>query len=110
MATYQQWSQSYFTNLTPDQHNANNRWFKSIRDKLTDSGILYVPILDKEFNKSGEEVNTNFDKSEDKVGVHKLEPISYYNHNVDVNNIVKEEVDNKDEEISYIDSLLTTGI
>ena len=58
MATYQQWSQSYFTNLTPDQHNANNRWFKSIRDKLTDSGILYVPILDKEFNKLGEEVNT----------------------------------------------------
>ena len=25
MATYQQWSQSYFTNLTPDQHNANNK-------------------------------------------------------------------------------------
>ena len=79
MATYQQWSQSYFTNLTPDQHNANNRWFKSIRDKLTDSGVLYVPILDKNFNKSGEELNT-----------HKLEPISYYNHSVDVNNIVKE--------------------
>ena len=57
MATYQQWSQSYFTNLTPDQHNANNQWFKSIRDKLTDSGVLYVPILDKEFNKLGEEVN-----------------------------------------------------
>ena len=56
MATYQQWSQSYFTNLTPDQHNANNRWFQSIRDKLTESGVLYVPILDKEFNKSGEEV------------------------------------------------------
>ena len=56
MATYSQWSQSYFTNLTPDQHNANNRWFQSIRDKLTESGVLYVPILDKEFNKSGEEV------------------------------------------------------
>ena len=42
MATYQQWSQSYFTNLTPDQHNANNRWFKSITDKLTDSGVLYA--------------------------------------------------------------------
>ena len=79
MATYQQWSQSYFTNLTPDQHNANNRWFKSITDKLTDSGVLYVPILDKNFNKSGEELNT-----------HKLEPISYYNHSVDINNIVKE--------------------
>ena len=81
MATYQQWSQSYFTNLTPDQHNANNRWFQSIRDKLTDSGVLYVPILDKNFNKSGEELNT-----------HKLEPISYYNHSVDINNIVKEEL------------------
>ena len=35
---------------------ANNRWFQSIRDKLTDSGVLYVPILDKEFNKLGEEL------------------------------------------------------
>ena len=59
MATYQQWSQSYFTNLTPDQHNANNRWFKSIRDQLTDSGVLYVPILDKTFNKLGEETNND---------------------------------------------------
>ena len=58
MATYQQWSQSYFTNLTSDQHNVNNQWFQSMRDQLTDSGRLYVPILDKEFNKSGEEVNT----------------------------------------------------
>ena len=58
MATYQQWSQSYFTNLTSDQHDANNNWFQSMRDRLTDSGILYVPILDKEFNKLGEEVNT----------------------------------------------------
>ena len=91
MATYQQWSESYFTNLTPDQHNANNQWFKSIRDKLTDSGVLYVPILDKNFNKSGEEVNT-----------HKLEPISYYDHRI------KDETNNEEEQ-SYIDSLLTSG-
>ena len=58
MATYQQWSQSYFTNLTPEEHNINNNWFQLMRDRLTDSGILYVPILDKEFNKLGEEVNT----------------------------------------------------
>ena len=58
MATYQQWSQSYFTDLTSDQHNVNNQWFQSVRDQLTDSGRLYVPILDKEFNKLGEEVNT----------------------------------------------------
>ena len=70
MANYQQWTQTYFVhdtsrddivtaNLTPDQHNANNRWFKSIRDKLTDSGVLYVPILDKTFNKLGEETNND---------------------------------------------------
>ncbi len=57
MATYTQWSQSYFNNLTPDQHNVNNQWFQSMRDRLTDSGILYVPILDKQFNKLGEEIN-----------------------------------------------------
>ena len=82
MATYQQWSQSYFTDLTPDQHNMNNRWFQSIRDKLTDSGVLYVPNLNKTFNRLGEEVNSNFDKSEDKVGVHKLQPLSYYDHTI----------------------------
>ena len=56
MATYQQWSQSYFADLTSDQHNVNNQSFQSMRDRLTDSGILYVPILDKEFNKLGEEL------------------------------------------------------
>ena len=56
MATYQEWSESYFTNLTPDKQDANNNWFQSMRDRLTDSGILYVPILDKEFNKLGEEL------------------------------------------------------
>ena len=80
MATYQQWSQSYFTNLTPDQHNANNNWFKNTLSMLKDSGILYVPILDKNFNKLGEEVNT-----------HKLQPLAYYDYKVDVNNIVKED-------------------
>ena len=70
MATYTQWSQSYFVNdtsrndivtanLTPEQHEINNQWFQFMRDKLTDSGILYVPILDKEFNKSGEEINND---------------------------------------------------
>ena len=56
MATYSQWSQSYFTDLTSEQHNVNNQWCQLMRDKLTDSGILYVPILDKEFNKLGEEL------------------------------------------------------
>ena len=56
MATYQQWSQSYFTNLTSEQHTVNNKWFQMMRDRLTDSGVLYVPILDKQFNRLGEEV------------------------------------------------------
>ena len=72
------WSQTYFTNLTLDQHNANNNWFKNTVAMLKDSGILYVPILDKNFNKLGEEVNT-----------HKLQPLAYYDYRVDVNNIVK---------------------
>ena len=57
MATYTQWSQSYFTKLTPDQHNANNNWFKSMLTMLTPGGELYVPILNKTFNKLGEETN-----------------------------------------------------
>ena len=65
MATYQQWSQSYFTNLTPEEHNINNNWFQLMRDRLTDSGILYVPILDKEFNKLGDEVNTYYNNKGD---------------------------------------------
>ena len=60
MATYQQWSQSYFTYLTLDQHDVNNQWFQSMRDKLTDSGVLYVPILDKEFNKLDYDPKTKY--------------------------------------------------
>tara|TARA_B100000686_G_scaffold47535_1_gene50775 strand:+ start:96 stop:263 length:168 start_codon:yes stop_codon:yes gene_type:complete len=55
MATYQQWSESYFS-LTSQQHEINNIWFTSMLSKLKDDGILYVPVLDKQFNKQGEEV------------------------------------------------------
>ena len=69
MATYQQWSQSYFVNdtsrddivvadLTPEQHEINNEWFKNMLTMLTPDGQLYVPCLDKSFNKLGEEVHT----------------------------------------------------
>jgi len=61
------WSQTYFVNdtsrddivvanLTPEQHEINNEWFNNILAMLTDSGILYVPILNKSFNKLGEEL------------------------------------------------------
>ena len=68
MATYSQWSQSYFVNdtsrddivvadLTPEQHEINNEWFKSMLSMLKDDGQLYVPFLNKSFNKLGEEIN-----------------------------------------------------
>ena len=47
------WSQTYFTNLTLDQHISNNNWFRSMLSMLKDDGILYVPVLDKEFDKFG---------------------------------------------------------
>ena len=56
MANYQQWSQTYYTNLTPDQHIANNNWLLNTLAKLKDDGILYVPCLDKSFNRLGEEL------------------------------------------------------
>ena len=56
MATYQQWSESYFTNLTSYEHNVNNNWFASMLTMLKDDGELYVPILNKSFNKLGEEI------------------------------------------------------
>ena len=60
MATYQQWSESYFTDLTSYEHNVNNNWFRSMLTMLKDDGELYVPVL----NKSGEEVNT-YNSNED---------------------------------------------
>ena len=91
MATYQQWSQSYFVNdksrndivvanLTPEQHETNNEWFKSMLSMLKDDGELYVPCLNKSFNKLGEEINNHSNISGQNVGIHKLEPISYYDY------------------------------
>ena len=57
MATYQQWSQSYFPDLTPEKHETNNNWFQLMRTMLKDDGELYVPCLNKSFNKLGEEIN-----------------------------------------------------
>ena len=56
MANYHQWSQSYFTGLTLTQHSLNNLWFEIMLEELTPTGVLFVPILNKQFNKLGEEV------------------------------------------------------
>ena len=57
---FSNWSQTYFTNLTLDQHIANNNWLMNTLTMLKDDGILYVPVLDKNFNRLGEEVNTSY--------------------------------------------------
>ena len=67
MANYQEWSQTYFVNdtsrddivtanLTPEQHEINNKWFASMLSMLKDDGVLFVPVLNKQFNKLGEEL------------------------------------------------------
>ena len=53
MATYSQWSESYFPDLTSDQHEVNNNWFMNMLSMLKDDGILYVPVLNKEFDRLG---------------------------------------------------------
>ena len=58
MAYHHEWSQSYLKDykLTIDEHNANNEWFNNMLNMLKEDGQLYVPMLDKSFNKLGEEV------------------------------------------------------
>ena len=68
MATYQQWSQSYFPDLTSEEHNINNNWFQCMRDRLTDSEIkerietlydaeLYDELVDNVTNETVLNVN-----------------------------------------------------
>ena len=59
MATYQQWSQSYFNDLTLEQHIANNNWLMNTLTMLKDDGALYVPNLNKTFIRLGEEINND---------------------------------------------------
>jgi hypothetical protein len=47
---------------------------------LKDDGVLYVPVLDKQFNRLGEEINKNINKSGGEVGTHILQPLSYYDY------------------------------
>ena len=56
---FSNWSQTYFTNLTLDQHIINNNWLLNTLAMLTDNGILFVPCLNKSFNKLGEETNND---------------------------------------------------
>ena len=53
---FSNWSQTYFTDLTLDQHIANNNWFMNTLTMLKDDGVLYVTTLNKTFNRLAEEV------------------------------------------------------
>ena len=53
---FSNWSQTYFTNLTLEQHIVNNNWLLNTLSMLKEDGVLYVPCLNKSFNKLGEEV------------------------------------------------------
>ena len=49
-------SEKYYKyyNLSPYQHYVNNVWFINTLDKLKDTGRLYIPDINKTFNKYGD--------------------------------------------------------
>ena len=50
------WSKKYYEGLTEAQHKVNDEWFKNMRKFLNYTGILFVPNLQKSFNKKGKEI------------------------------------------------------
>ena len=58
MAYHHEWSQSYMKDyrLTFEEHHMNNEWFNNMISMLKPEGELYVPLLNKSFNRLGEEV------------------------------------------------------
>ena len=62
MAYHHEWSQSYMKDyqLTFEEHHLNNEWFNNMLTMLKPEGQLYVPLINKSFNKLGEEINNDF--------------------------------------------------
>ena len=58
MTYHQSWSQSYMKEyrLTFEEHHLNNEWFNNMLSMLKPNGKLYDPLIDKTFNKLGEEI------------------------------------------------------
>ena len=50
------WSKKYYEGLTEAQHKVNDEWFKNMIKFLNNTGILFVPNLQKSFNRKGEEI------------------------------------------------------
>ena len=49
-------SEKYFPDLNEFEHQFNDIWFNKMLTMLSDEGQLYVPDLNKSFNKLGEEI------------------------------------------------------
>ena len=58
MAYHQDWSQSYMKDyqLTFEELHLNNEWFNNMLALLKPNGKLFVPLINKTFNKLGEEI------------------------------------------------------
>ena len=64
----QQWSQKYYEDIPDWFHDINNKWFNMMTSFLKEDGVLYVPDLNKSFNKQGEEITQQLFNFEDKGG------------------------------------------
>ena len=49
-------SQVYYPNLDHYQQQYNNIWFMKMLSMLKDDGVLFIPDLNKSFNKQGKEI------------------------------------------------------
>ena len=49
-------SSLYFPDLDPYEQQYNDIWFMKMLSMLKDDGVLFIPILNKSFNKQGKEI------------------------------------------------------
>ena len=49
-------SQTYYPNLDPFEQQYNDIWFMKMLSRLKDDVVLFIPDLNKSFNKLGQEV------------------------------------------------------
>ncbi len=61
MTYHHSWSQTYLKGyqLTWEEHHYNNEWFNNMLTMLKPEGQIYVPLINKSFNKQGEEVDNS---------------------------------------------------
>ena len=48
-------SQKYYPDLNPFEQQYNDIWFMKMLSMLKDDGVLFIPDLNKSFNKLGQE-------------------------------------------------------